>query len=67
MRRPEILTQLRRWYPLRDFPTPLDIAKAAAFLASDDARMITGVVLPVDSGLTAGNPVMAAELTLSEF
>jgi hypothetical protein len=29
--------------------------------------MITGVVLPVDAGLTAGNPVMAAELTLAPF
>ncbi len=64
---PEIFTQLRRWYPLRDFPEPADIAKAAAFLVSDDARMITGVVLPIDSGLTAGNPVMAAELTLERF
>lgn len=64
---PEIFASLRKWYPLRDFPDPGDIAKAAAFLASDDARMITGVVLPVDSGLTAGNPVMAAELTLERF
>ncbi len=64
---PEIFTQLRRWYPLRDFPEPSDVAKAAAFLVSDDARMITGVVLPIDSGLTAGNPVMAAELTLERF
>lgn len=66
-RNPEIFTSLRKWYPLRDFPDPSDIAKAAAFLASDDARMITGVVLPVDAGLTAGNPVMAAELTLEKF
>jgi NAD(P)-dependent dehydrogenase (short-subunit alcohol dehydrogenase family) len=27
-----------------------DIAKAAAFLASDDAAFITGVILPVDGG-----------------
>lgn len=66
-RNPEIFTSLRKWYPLRDFPDPSDIAKAAAFLAGDDARMITGVVLPVDAGLMAGNPVMAAELTLEKF
>lgn len=66
-RNPEIFTSLRKWYPLRDFPEPSDIAKAAAFLVSDDARMITGVVLPIDAGLTAGNPVMAAELTLESF
>lgn len=64
---PEILTELRKWYPLRNFPEPRDIAKAAAFLISDDASMITGVVLPVDAGLTAGNPVMAGELTLEAF
>lgn len=64
---PQIFSSLRKWYPLRDFPEPADIAKAAAFLASDDARMITGVVLPIDAGLTAGNPVMAGELTLEAF
>jgi NAD(P)-dependent dehydrogenase (short-subunit alcohol dehydrogenase family) len=31
---------------------PEDIANAAVFLASDEARMITGQVLPVDSGVT---------------
>lgn len=33
--------------------TPWDIALAAAFLVSDSARWITGVVLPVDAGATA--------------
>jgi len=64
---PEIFGSLQKWYPLRDFPTPADIANAVGFLASDAARMITGVVLPVDAGLTAGNPVMAGELTLERF
>ncbi len=31
---------------------PEDIANAALFLASDEARMITGQILPVDSGVT---------------
>lgn len=34
--------------------TGWDVAKAALFLASDDARWITGVILPVDAGATAG-------------
>jgi len=33
---------------------PEDIANAALFLASDLSKRITGVVLPVDSGLSAG-------------
>jgi NAD(P)-dependent dehydrogenase (short-subunit alcohol dehydrogenase family) len=32
-----------------------DVAQAVAFLASDAARWITGVVLPVDAGRTAGS------------
>jgi enoyl-[acyl-carrier-protein] reductase (NADH) len=31
---------------------PEDIANMAVFLASDESRMITGQVYPVDSGVT---------------
>jgi (+)-trans-carveol dehydrogenase/(-)-trans-carveol dehydrogenase len=31
---------------------PIDISNAVLFLASDEARYITGVTLPVDGGLT---------------
>jgi NAD(P)-dependent dehydrogenase (short-subunit alcohol dehydrogenase family) len=34
--------------------TAWDVAAAAAFLASDAARWITGIVLPVDAGATSG-------------
>lgn len=36
-----------------------DIAWAAVFLASDEARWISGVVLPVDAGLLATTPLSA--------
>jgi NAD(P)-dependent dehydrogenase (short-subunit alcohol dehydrogenase family) len=34
--------------------TGWDVGNAVAFLASDAARWITGAVLPVDAGATAG-------------
>jgi len=37
--------------PLGRFPRASDLAKAAVFLASDDASMLTGVDIPVDGGL----------------
>jgi 3-oxoacyl-[acyl-carrier protein] reductase len=37
--------------PLRRFGSPEDVAKVAAFLASDAAGYITGHVIPVDGGL----------------
>ena len=66
-RHPEILAGLTRWYPLRRIVEPIEVVRAVAFLASDAASAITGVVLPVDCGLTAGNLVMARELTLEEL
>lgn len=38
--------------PLGRLSTPLDIARAALYLASDDAEFITGVEFPVDGGRT---------------
>ena len=43
--------------PLGTEGTAWDVAHAAVFLASDEARWITGVVLPVDAGLTITSPV----------
>jgi NAD(P)-dependent dehydrogenase (short-subunit alcohol dehydrogenase family) len=37
-----------------------DVASATTFLASDEARWITGVVLPVDGGVTQVTPLMMA-------
>lgn len=41
--------------------TAWDVAMAALFLASDDARWITGIVLPVDGGVTAGAPATRSD------
>ncbi|MGH2531471.1 MAG: SDR family NAD(P)-dependent oxidoreductase [Thermomicrobiales bacterium] len=59
---PLVFEKLTKWYPLRRVGEPEDIANAALFLASDEASWITGVILPVDGGLTAGNPYLGADL-----
>jgi meso-butanediol dehydrogenase / (S,S)-butanediol dehydrogenase / diacetyl reductase len=61
-KRPAIFERLVSWYPLGRVGEPEDVADAAAFLASDEARWITGAVLRVDGGLLAGNYRMAREL-----
>lgn len=43
--------------PLKRHGKPEDVAEAALFLCSGRAAQITGVVLPVDGGITAGDPV----------
>ena len=42
--------------PLRRLGEPEDIGNAVAFLLSDDAAWITGVVLDVDGGSLVNNP-----------
>lgn len=46
----------RRASPLGIEGTGWDVAHAALFLVSDEARYITGVVLPVDGGVTLASP-----------
>jgi len=38
--------------PLKRLATPEDVAKVVLFLASDDAGYLTGVVLPIDGGVS---------------
>ena len=50
---PHILARLAQLQPLTGaMGTPEDIAAAAAYLISDDARFVTGTVLTVDGGPT---------------
>ncbi len=53
----ELLNLRRRAGPLGFDGTPWDVAYAALFLASDEARWVSGVTLPVDAGLLAATPL----------
>ena len=43
--------------PLKRHGRPIDVANAALFICSDRAAQITGIVMPIDGGITAGDPV----------
>lgn len=46
---------VRSWVPLGRFGQPDDHADVVAFLASDAARFVTGVTIPVDGGTLAAS------------
>lgn len=52
---PELIAKFEERIPMGRGAQPEDIAGAVAFLASEDARFITGINLPVDGGLSASN------------
>lgn len=55
-----IRAMMRADRPLQREGTPGDVAEAVLYLAGERARYVTGVVLPVDGGTSAGNAHGAA-------
>jgi NAD(P)-dependent dehydrogenase (short-subunit alcohol dehydrogenase family) len=52
----ELLNSVRQHIPSKRFGTPDEMAQAILFLASKQASYINGIVLPVDSALSAREP-----------
>lgn len=48
--------------PLRRQGSAADVAEAALYLADDRSAYVTGIVLPVDGGSTAGLPFKTGDL-----
>ncbi|SDO71949.1 meso-butanediol dehydrogenase / (S,S)-butanediol dehydrogenase / diacetyl reductase [Lutimaribacter pacificus] len=53
--RSDLMRRLRARIPLGRIGGAEEVASAIAFLASDEASFITGAVLPVDGGISAGS------------
>jgi NAD(P)-dependent dehydrogenase (short-subunit alcohol dehydrogenase family) len=53
--------KLLKWYPLRRLGKPEDVAFIALYLASDESSFVTGAVMVIDGGLTAGSRLFGRE------
>ena len=49
----EYIEEIKKLHPMGRLGEPEEVARAIAFLASDDASFITGAILPVDGGYLA--------------
>lgn len=56
----KIRDRMRADRPLQRDGTSQDVAEAVLYFASERARYLTGVILPVDGGITAGKPAHRA-------
>ena len=52
----EVLPTFNAFHPIGRNGLPADVAEAVLFLAGEGSGWITGAVLPVDGGVTAGRP-----------
>jgi NAD(P)-dependent dehydrogenase (short-subunit alcohol dehydrogenase family) len=58
---------VRYMQPLERQAQPEDVANAVIFLSSERAAQITGIVLPIDGGTTAGPPLAQTKLIMSSL
>jgi NAD(P)-dependent dehydrogenase (short-subunit alcohol dehydrogenase family) len=51
--RPNLMQEISRFYPVGHVGEPEDVAAMALYLASDEAKFVTGATFVVDGGLTS--------------
>lgn len=51
----KLVAKFKERIPMTRVGEPEDVADVIAFLASDDARFVTGIAMPIDGGLSASN------------
>ena len=64
---PEMRELRRKAGPLGVEGTAWDVAWAAVYLASDEARWVTGVLLPVDAGVLSATPLAVRQYLQDEL
>ncbi|MBO0711502.1 MAG: SDR family oxidoreductase, partial [Acetobacteraceae bacterium] len=50
---PDALARRRQMVPMQSEGTAWDVGYAAVYLASEESRWVTGLLLPIDGGLAA--------------
>ena len=51
---PNVMTEISRYYPVGRVGEPDDVAAMALYLASDEAKFVTGATFVVDGGQSLG-------------
>jgi NAD(P)-dependent dehydrogenase (short-subunit alcohol dehydrogenase family) len=61
---PDVIDKAGKLYPLGRVGQTADVANALLFLASDASSWTTGIVLPVEGGILAGNMALASTIVI---
>jgi NAD(P)-dependent dehydrogenase (short-subunit alcohol dehydrogenase family) len=64
---PALVAAFPRMQPIARSGQPLDIARCALWLASDESSFVTGQTLVVDGGLTSGRSWAASQATRAQL
>ena len=63
----ELHKRRQRVVPLGTEGTAWDVAWAVVYLGSDESRWVSGIILPVDGGLFAAQPLLGRDMVEGDF